>query len=144
MQRTLELIDDSIIFVHGIQGHPKRTWATKTNQKSYHLPSRSRFQGQISKVFRDPTARAASQTQIYGTADARASHESVFWPRDLLPMDCSEARILTWGYESHVSRFFAGSVDQGNIFDHAKNLLYALNRVRQPCVCLVMYTYGAD
>ena len=55
----------------------------------------------------------------------------VYWPADLLRLDCPKARILTFGYDSRVSRFFSGPANQSNIFAHAGDLLYALNRERQ-------------
>jgi hypothetical protein len=58
----------------------------------------------------------------------------IFWPADLLPSDCPGARILTWGYESHVSKFFVGPVNKNHISMHAKDLLYDLSRERSKCV----------
>ncbi|KAF8850232.1 hypothetical protein BDZ45DRAFT_603143, partial [Acephala macrosclerotiorum] len=57
----------------------------------------------------------------------------VFWPLDLLPADCTNARILTWGYDSKVSHFLGGPTNQSNIIDHAKNLLRALRIRRLNC-----------
>ena len=36
---------------------------------------------------------------------------------------------MTWGYDTMVTRGYA-SADKGNIFAHAKDLLYALDRAR--------------
>lgn len=58
----------------------------------------------------------------------------VFWPLDLLPDDCGNARILTWGYDSKVSHFFGGATNQSNITAHARNLLHALKIRRLKCV----------
>ncbi|MCJ1476880.1 hypothetical protein MMC13_005549 [Lambiella insularis] len=58
--------------------------------------------------------------------DASKSNE-VFWPLDLLPQDCSNSRILTWGYDSMVIKPFR-AVNQSNIIEHAKNLLNGLWR----------------
>jgi len=60
--------------------------------------------------------------------------EEVFWPLDLLPEDCKNSRILTWGYDSMVSHFFNGPANQSNISAHAKNLLQALKIRRLDCV----------
>jgi hypothetical protein len=32
----------------------------------------------------------------------------VDWPRDLLPTDCPKARIMTWGYDTVVTKGIAG------------------------------------
>ena len=60
--------------------------------------------------------------------------DEVFWPLDLLPEDCKNSRILTWGYDSMVSHFFSGPANQSNISAHAKNLLQALKIRRVNCV----------
>jgi len=69
---------------------------------------------------------------------AKGSHklgaDEVFWPLDLLPEDCKNSRILTWGYDSMVSHFFSGPANQSNISAHAKNLLQALKIRRLNCV----------
>ena len=71
--------------------------------------------------------------------DEKSEERGIFWPLDLLPLDCANARILTWGYDSKVSHFFGGATNQSNIAAHARNLLYALARRRQECVCASNY-----
>jgi hypothetical protein len=82
------------VFIHGLGGHPERTW-------TYSEKSRSK-----SKVV------------------------SVFWPRDLLNKDFPNVRVLTYGYDSHVSRFFSAT-NQSGIFAHGKKFLLALKRKRK-------------
>ena len=66
---------------------------------------------------------------------AQQVHERcVFWPFDLLRGDCPNARIITWGYNSVITKFFDGAVNQGSIFAHAKDLLFDLSRERRDCV----------
>lgn len=72
-----------------------------------------------------------------GSSAKNDNHQAVsevFWPLDLLPEDCADARILTWGYESNISRFFAGPANQNTIFAHARDLLYALESIRRDCI----------
>ncbi|MCJ1431234.1 hypothetical protein MMC27_000585 [Xylographa pallens] len=108
-----------IIFVHGLQGHPQRTWSY-TEQKDrggsfrpYSLLP-SFLQGSVSET-RDSD---------------REDNKDVFWPIDLLSTECPNARIMTWGYDSHVSHFFGGPANQTNLSGHAKDLLYGLDRKR--------------
>jgi len=37
---------------------------------------------------------------------------------------------MTWGYDTVITKGYAGPVDKGNIFSHAKDLLNALVRKR--------------
>lgn len=56
--------------------------------------------------------------------------KEVFWPGDLLPRDCSGARILTWGYDSRITRFHTAPTNKNDIFSHAQDLLCALSAER--------------
>lgn len=64
----------------------------------------------------------------------KAKAVEIYWPVDLLPADCTNARILTWGYDSNFTHFFGGSANQSNIFAIARDLLFALERQRLDCV----------
>lgn len=59
----------------------------------------------------------------------RNDREQVFWPRDFLAGDVPNARILTYGYHSEVTRGYA-SASKSGIFALARNLLYKLQRER--------------
>ncbi|KAK5044634.1 hypothetical protein LTR84_010648 [Exophiala bonariae] len=56
---------------------------------------------------------------------------TVFWPRDLLPKVCSSARVLTYGYDSRIAKGYGASVNKNSIFQHATDLLLALERSRK-------------
>jgi len=112
-----------IVFVHGLQGHPRKTWACERvpglgSQGSGEGPHRG-----IRSIF--------SRKRREGPKEAESSE--VFWPSDLLPDDCRNARILTWGYDSKVTNFFAGAANQSNITAYARNLLQALKICRRDC-----------
>ena len=88
--------------------------------------------------FRKPTKTSGSSTE------QSKANKAVFWPKDFLPEDCPDCRILTWGYDSHVSRFLGGPANQNSFFDHAKNLLYAIDRERTHSVSLVVFITRLD
>jgi hypothetical protein len=58
-------------------------------------------------------------------------NESCFWPEDLLPNDFPNCRVLTYGYDSHISHFFSGAANQTNIVAHARSFLNDLEEQRQ-------------
>lgn len=60
--------------------------------------------------------------------------EGTYWPRDLLPRDFPNARVLTYGYDSHVSHFFRDTASQNNIITLGRDLLHNLvaYRVDEP------------
>ncbi|KAL8883885.1 MAG: hypothetical protein Q9215_007946 [Flavoplaca cf. flavocitrina] len=114
-----------ILFVHGLFGHPYRTWAAKPSK------SRSKSPGHRSTVKPyAPTSSAnsprsslsAQQKNLQDLVeDADEAETRVFWPRDLLPNVVHDARILTWGYDADIDGF--GSASQSTIHQHAGSLL---------------------
>ena len=58
------------------------------------------------------------------------SKNGIFWPRDLLSRDVPNVRIIVFGYDSDVVRFF-GRVSRNQIRDHARTLVADLRRCRK-------------
>jgi hypothetical protein len=106
----------SIVFVHGIQGHPRKTWA--------YGPDPGKPKGKISKIIR--SRKKSSE------GSGLDSHQGfLYWPEDLLSKDFEDVRIMTYGYDSHVSHFFKGPANQNNIHAHGRSLLNALELYRR-------------
>ena len=107
----------SIVFVHGLQGHPEKTW-------TYF-----------------PSAATAPRKRLFPTYSTnlqdKSRHGSVFWPYDLLSThpSISHARLLTWGYDTQVLKFF-GASNQQNISRHGNDLMIALQQERKGDVSL--------
>lgn len=108
----------SILFVHGLQGHPKNTWTSKSavaeGANSTKVENEKRPRRRLK--FWSSNASTAKSTGDLEKPDT-------FWPYHLLPNDCKNARILTWGYNSNVSEFFKGSANKGTILSHSRDLL---------------------
>lgn len=58
------------------------------------------------------------------------NNTEVYWPTDLLPVQCPQARIMVWGYDTMVTRGPGQAANKSGLFTHGQNLLYALNRER--------------
>ncbi|CAO2648328.1 Nn.00g075950.m01.CDS01 [Neocucurbitaria sp. VM-36] len=115
-----------VVFVHGLQGHPERTWSTQSRQSDAD-------EDQVSENVRSSRLRLR---KLFSRKDKSAEQHPdkvnpVFWPQDLLPEDCAAARIMTFGYDSDISKFFDGAVNKNSFYDHANDLLRALLRQRQ-------------
>lgn len=83
----------------------------------------------LRKISVKPSPRLTLADLAEPAAQESAAEADVYWPLSFLPSSCPNARVFTWGYHTHV-------VDkkplprQGNIFDHAGELLVELAGAR--------------
>ncbi|KAK4214328.1 hypothetical protein QBC37DRAFT_461944 [Rhypophila decipiens] len=79
--------------------------------------------------------RKSETAPIAGVDDASPSTLSrppcAFWPRDMLPHDCPQSRILVYGYDSKVTKYMKAATNKNSLLSHAKDLLFALSRTRE-------------
>ncbi|KAK3681716.1 hypothetical protein B0T22DRAFT_300246 [Podospora appendiculata] len=124
---TVPIVD--IVFVHGLRGRPFKTWATE------HQPAKTSSE----KLDKSPNialksigSLRRSLRPLSGRFKSHQENRLVFWPEDLLPEKCPDARILTWGYDSVVANIKSsgGRTNKNGIFSHAKDLLFSLKRQR--------------
>ncbi|KAF2205560.1 hypothetical protein GQ43DRAFT_299846 [Delitschia confertaspora ATCC 74209] len=135
-----------IVFVHGLQGHPQDTWTHKS-EAARSPPGRAPSPSKVSKSDRPRTwnrllpfgkskrlepqiSEQVGVDQADGKGVGRVQEKDVFWPRDLLKDDFPMARIMTFGYDTRIIRGYHGA-NQGNIFSHARDLLYELEAQRR-------------
>jgi hypothetical protein len=122
----------SIVFVHGLQGHPKNTWTSKSvareGANSTKIGHRAPSRG-----FKFWSKKGSSNASTPKSTNDLEEHLT-FWPYHLLRDDCKNVRILTWGYNSNVSEFFSGSANKGNILSYSRDLLGDLTGERRSCV----------
>jgi hypothetical protein len=135
-----------VVFVHGLQGHPRRTWTySKEKEKRpvlQDVPKKS--SGGLKNLFKlpfrklttpsDPGPAAAASEPIEELEGSSRLRSEVFWPEDLLPAleECKQARILTYGYDS---RYFdlIDKVNFSEITSQGETLLNGLARIRADC-----------
>lgn len=128
------------MFVHGLQGHPQRTWSSRPrlsqNTSGYASTSDARH-SRRDKILHLPhwfsnrkSLQSRDDTIEENSDEAEDGQREVFWPRDLLKEDFPTARIITFGYNSRITQGFKAT-SQSNIFSHAKNLLYELESKRR-------------
>jgi hypothetical protein len=127
-----EVPEGDIVIVHGLQGHPWKTWACKNSTGGDSSSGvKAQNPGLPTRVgsFNDSQNKVLSDT----SAEQGVLRSSTYWPSDLLARDYPHYRILTYGYDSHVSHFLSGAVHQGNIATIARDLLHELAAERRDC-----------
>ncbi|ETS81647.1 hypothetical protein PFICI_06649 [Pestalotiopsis fici W106-1] len=149
--QTIE-IPHSIIFVHGLQGHPYTTWthfAPEVSANEARQKTKTRSHRKILTFIGRTTSssvKSSTNEEAEIVPSSNTIRPNVFWPRDLLPSSemCSGSRILTWGYESTVAAHIGTVANKGTIFSHAKDLLFALrrNRVQDRPLIFVAHSLG--
>ena len=111
---TSSIVAD-VVFVHGLQGHPWKSWRFKGTTKKRTLVEDSQALKRFGLFKRDsPIWKTEEQKRI------------IFWPRETLAGDISNIRIFTYGYDSHVSHYLSGPANKSSISQHG---LALLNRV---------------
>jgi hypothetical protein len=123
--------ESSIVFVHGLGGHPFRTWACNSphsqqpKKQDVGQPDSSLKLKSVKKQFGALFGNRRSTSQDESKDGSGDGPKTMYWPGDFLAKDFPAANVMTWGYNSDLTRgYLAGS--QGTIFSHARNLLYSL------------------
>ena len=114
------------MLVHGLFGHPKKTWSLKTFSNASKREPRDRDLSSVSSDETD-TENQPQKKRCKRGGDLR---QEVFWPRDLLPKAFPQARILTWGYDVQIEGL-STATSQASLFHHSENLLSDLVMLRK-------------
>jgi hypothetical protein len=150
----------SVIFVHGLFGHPYKTWTYK--QKRFGRKRRKQwkdklaFKRNVGPVNEEEDEDSVSEDDFLVDLDKADSSDNdgstqnghvknenreengqtqnqssdVYWPRDLLPERLPNARIFTWGYDANIENMFS-SASRASIFQHAGTFLEDIAGVRE-------------
>ncbi|CAI6090823.1 unnamed protein product [Clonostachys chloroleuca] len=134
----------SIVIVHGLHGHPYKTWVYKreTHDQQDVLEEdedkrrkKQKISHRVIPLFRGSRSdntdiEHQSPETLVNAQGSQDEGSCVFWPRDLLPSGCPKARVLVFGYDSKVTKYTSGATNQNSVHSHSKDLLFALMRER--------------
>jgi len=125
--------------VHGLQGHPYKTWACSRSSRgpsssaaaesSSASQAKGRRRDAVRRAVAGPLRRLSTTPSFQSSSKQEKSPAPVFWPGDLLPTDCPNARIMVYGYDTMVTNL-SGGTNRGSVFTHGGDLLFALERKR--------------
>ena len=112
--------------VHGLFGHPKKTWSINT---SSNASTREPADGDLPSDTSDE-AETENRPRKKRFTRGRDVPQDVFWPRDLLPREFPQARIVTWGYDVQIDDL-SGATSKASILHHSESLLADLVMLRE-------------
>lgn len=124
----------SIIFIHGLRGHPRKTWEGQTNIAPDETGKKSR--STFFQSFRKPRA-PSDETGI-----PDKSPPEVFWPQELLAVDFPQAKVWTYGYKADVIGMFQAN-NKNSISAHGRDLGHAIRRdIDENPILFVVHSLG--
>ncbi|KAF5643144.1 hypothetical protein F52700_2859 [Fusarium sp. NRRL 52700] len=146
--------------VHGLKGHPYKTWRFTPSEKAEKVSThtdggvlkpksskRLEFRNSLKNWIKGSSSKNCLEQGISNSPHSNVSsvsnsEPSVFWPADLLPQLCNNARILTFGYDTKVTKYTSGPTNMNSIFSHGKDFLYALGRMKVPGRLLIFVAHS--
>ena len=103
--------------MHGLRGHPRRTWEDERVLVEKTTITRSKRKA-LTSLFRSKT----STTTPDASAEERSSSTRLFWPNDFLTRDIPNARVWTYGYNADAIGFLYRANNQNTISQHGQEL----------------------
>ncbi|KAF4345552.1 hypothetical protein FBEOM_502 [Fusarium beomiforme] len=150
-----------IILVHGLKGHPYKTWRCKqtaeNSDKQSTYPGKDGLKSSTSKRLelrqsikafvkgsssKSRHDSSLTPSTVHNVTTPDGSDSTVFWPVDLLPQVCQKARILTFGYDTKITKFTSGPTNANSIFSHGKDFLFALRRETVRCRPIIFIAHS--
>lgn len=113
-----------IVFVHGFTGHPKRTWLHKGEIRD----DRNR---QDDNAAEHPAKRPRLLPPTFSHRKISGSPQNVYWPQDLLPNTIPNARVMTYGYDTHIRHRLGPPPSQNTVYGIAWDFLISLEASRR-------------
>ncbi|KAK4196100.1 hypothetical protein QBC40DRAFT_287873 [Triangularia verruculosa] len=110
-----------VVFIHGIAGHPYRTWASSPSP-NHHTP------GPNEVMWLAGSSPQAHQTPSSNIIEVSES-DSGYWPAQLVPTAIPNSRVLTYGYDVEIRHHFPLHPHIA-WHDHAKGLVVSLEAAR--------------
>ncbi|RSL42825.1 hypothetical protein CEP53_011995 [Fusarium sp. AF-6] len=126
-----------IVLVHGLKGHAYKTWTSHlmsdtvvdpTPDIQPHEPERVPRRKEVLRSVTTLVKRASGKQRSSEVLKPKKPVPTLFWPAELLPLDCPDTRILTYGYDTKITKYTSGSTNKNSVFSHSKDFLFALER----------------
>lgn len=121
-----------IVFVHGLMGHPRKTWQYGKEPKP--TPPSASGKKKHWKIFGRSKSKAKTE-QDDPLDSGKETGGACFWPFDLLPHEptISNTRIMVYGYDSHPTHFYKSATNRMSIMQHGRDILHKVAGERDEC-----------
>jgi hypothetical protein len=131
----------SIIFVHGLRGHPRATWSylrsTSTTGRNEDTDARINEHKNIKSFFKLKKSKKEKNNQGQTSTSIPTD---IFWPEEYLVPDLPQARIWTYGYNVDVIGGLFQANNKNSVSQHGRDLVVQLNREIDNEVYYSLYT----
>jgi len=148
----------SVVLVHGLRGHPRRSWESPRSSRVEELPRVDKNDRQHLRNFlrsKLSPNRTSNERQgnrplpnFEGPQFPEAKDATVFWPEDLLAPSLPNARILIYGYNADAFGGLFQANNKNSISQHGNDLMVKLERAVHNGVrhrlSKYMYAYRTD
>ena len=121
----LVLTESSIVLVHGLRGHPIQTWASNQQAGDERTEGPSSRRRHFRSFFKSTTPPLESNST---QKPAVSRTQQVFWPKEYLAEDISQARVWTYGYNADVIGGLFQANDKNSVSAHGRDLAVRLER----------------
>ncbi len=109
--------------MHGLRGHPQTTWEHRHIEANERTAETPRKRHRFCAIFR-PHHIASTHASV----NENSIENNVFWPRDYLLEDVSEAEVWTYGYNADVIGGLFQANNQNSVSQHGRDLAVKLER----------------
>jgi hypothetical protein len=127
----------SIIFVHGLRGHPQHTWEDSRDRGSVDRGKKDagtatpRKRDILAALFKSKPSSSASTSTTTSIADNVTSEErpnKLFWPDEYLTQDIPEARVWTYGYNADAIGGLFEANNKNSVSQHGRDFAVRVER----------------
>ena len=128
-REILLLTYNSIIFVHGLRGHPRETWTSELRPEVQKTVRASSWRQPLKLLFKSSSHYPESGSGSGSLQESSVTQqEQVFWPQDYLTEDIAQARVWTYGYDADVIGGLFQASSKNNVSQHGRDFAVQLER----------------
>ncbi|KFY28037.1 hypothetical protein V491_00670 [Pseudogymnoascus sp. VKM F-3775] len=121
--------DLNVIFIHGLRGHPRKTWShirsTSTAGRIKDTDTGTDKHKSIKALFGLKKSKKETDDKVQTSTP---SLSDIFWPEEYLATDLPQARIWTYGYNADVIGGLFQANNKNSVSQHGRDLAVRLER----------------